>query len=265
MTEGVDMQNVFLELLKWYHSQCNGSWEYDHGISIKTTSKPGWVVYISITDTELQFKPSIQTSIQKDETDWIECIVHNGFFIAHCGVTNLLQVLKMFLQWDTKILTDDADLNEDLTWLSYWFRKMCNGSWEYHYGINLRTIDNPGWTFDVNLQETAYSERSFEPVITERSDNDWLHVFQKETTFKSACGPLNLIEVLNIFRDRIGEDKGLFKTEHKPIRWAMEKRFDGVGKCHLDKASDAWIETPHIHDPSYPGGVRAPFPFEIPS
>lgn len=45
----------------------------------------------------------------------------------------------------------------------------------------------------------------------------------------------------------------------------MEKRFDGTGRGHYNKAMGQEVPTPHVNDPSCPGGVRPPFPNEFPA
>ena len=53
-----------------------------------------------------------------------------------------------------------------------------------------------------------------------------------------------------------------------PNRWESVKRYDGPGSGgddkHFNKVLKKWIETPHVHDPACPGGIRPPFPWEMP-
>lgn len=42
--------------------------------------------------------------------------------------------------------------NNLLTWLNSWYINQCNGDWEHSYGINIRTVDNPGWTLEIDLE-----------------------------------------------------------------------------------------------------------------
>ena len=50
-----------------------------------------------------------------------------------------------------------------------------------------------------------------------------------------------------------------------PNQWESEKRYDGQGKGDQNKSFKEKIETPHVHDPNYPGGVRYPGrPWEVP-
>jgi uncharacterized protein RhaS with RHS repeats len=49
-----------------------------------------------------------------------------------------------------------------------------------------------------------------------------------------------------------------------PNPWESVKRYDATGGAHYNKTTKQDILTPHVHDSSTPGGVRAPLPEEIP-
>lgn len=49
-----------------------------------------------------------------------------------------------------------------------------------------------------------------------------------------------------------------------PNPWESTKRFDGEGKPHYNKQTGEQVETPHMHDPMAPDGVRSPTPDELP-
>ncbi len=49
-----------------------------------------------------------------------------------------------------------------------------------------------------------------------------------------------------------------------PNPWESQKRFDRTGASHYNKDTGQSIPTPHVHDPSAPGGVRSALPGEIP-
>ena len=51
---------------------------------------------------------------------------------------------------------------------------------------------------------------------------------------------------------------------HDPKVWESVKRFDASGKSHRNKILKEEIFTPHIHDPSFPGGIRPAYPWELP-
>jgi len=49
-----------------------------------------------------------------------------------------------------------------------------------------------------------------------------------------------------------------------PNSWETQLRFDGTGRGHFNKTLQQYIQTPHVHDPLVPGGVRFPVPGELP-
>lgn len=89
---------------------------------------------------------------------------------------------------------------DDFLWLQKWYQDHCNGDWEHSYGIHLGTIDNPGWSFTVNVQDTELENKNFQETYIERSEHNWISCVVNNHTFNGACGPTNLPEVLKLFR-----------------------------------------------------------------
>lgn len=52
---------------------------------------------------------------------------------------------------------------------------------------------------------------------------------------------------------------------YDPRKWESVKRYDGPGSDpHYNKVLEQYVETPHVHEPCSPGGVRPALPGEIP-
>jgi hypothetical protein len=83
--------------------------------------------------------------------------------------------------------------------LQTWYHSQCDEDWEHQFGVHIETLDNPGWSVKIDLNETPLEGKEFETVQIERSDNDWLFVTSTPTLFKIACGPHNLEEGLTMF------------------------------------------------------------------
>jgi hypothetical protein len=49
-----------------------------------------------------------------------------------------------------------------------------------------------------------------------------------------------------------------------PNPWILVKRVDLCGKKEYNKVECRWVFTPHVHDPTYRGGIREARPDEIP-
>lgn len=63
----------------------------------------------------------------------------------------------------------DTDLMKRL---QDWYASQCNGDWEHTYGISLSTLDNPGWSLKVDLTNTYLSDRRFDEVNIQGSDQN---------------------------------------------------------------------------------------------
>lgn len=88
----------------------------------------------------------------------------------------------------------------DFEWLMNWYHSQCDGDWEHSARIRIGTIDNPGWSISINLEDTELEETNFEEFEKENSKADWVMCFIKNSHFQGYCSPLNFLEVLQVFR-----------------------------------------------------------------
>jgi len=100
--------------------------------------------------------------------------------------------------------SQDVDV---LSWLQQWYASQANGEWEHVYGVEILTLDNPGWQIKIDLANTDLGDIGFEKVKVERTENDWIHCSVDDNVFKGACGPENLTELLDHFRTLVGSVK----------------------------------------------------------
>ncbi|MFG2672166.1 immunity 53 family protein [Streptomyces sp. NPDC048445] len=93
-----------------------------------------------------------------------------------------------------------SDVEPLLDWLQNWYAQQCDGDWEHEWGVKIATLDNPGWTIEIDLKETDLEEREYTLQEVGRSAQDWVRTWTVERTFHAACGPGNLTEALTLFR-----------------------------------------------------------------
>ena len=85
--------------------------------------------------------------------------------------------------------------------LQRWYLAQCDGEWEHVYGVEVGTLDNPGWTVKIDLTDTALSAVPFDRLEAHYTDDDWVVCRVEGYSFHAACGPLNLEEALEVFLD----------------------------------------------------------------
>ena len=91
--------------------------------------------------------------------------------------------------------------NSVLDWIQKYYQSLCDGDWEHSYGFKIDNIDNPGWMINFDLEDTSMEDVEFARVRIERSEDDWLICSVENKVFKGRGGPLNLTEMLVVFRN----------------------------------------------------------------
>ncbi len=90
---------------------------------------------------------------------------------------------------------------EILIWLQDWYRNNCDGYWEHMFGIKIYTLDNPGWSVKIDLEDTELVDKPFNKIQYDNGDDDWLLCMKKDEKFSAGGDPDKLIEILTIFKN----------------------------------------------------------------
>lgn len=87
----------------------------------------------------------------------------------------------------------------DLIRLEEWFHGQCDGTWEHQYGVRVETLDNPGWSVEIDLRGTPLHGETLAAIEIDRTPVDWIRVRLEDDEFKGFGGPRNLGEIIRIF------------------------------------------------------------------
>ena len=87
-----------------------------------------------------------------------------------------------------------------IEWLEKWYLEQCDGDWEHIFGIEVYTIDNPGWHVKINLEDTLLENKPFDTYRNCVNENDWIICQVKENIFYAAGDPLKLEKIIEIFK-----------------------------------------------------------------
>ncbi len=103
--------------------------------------------------------------------------------------------------------------SDTLARLMRWYESRCDGEWEHGYGVQIATLDNPGWRVSIDLSGLKYASRPFKTVEIGTGDDDhaedgeplgaWFVCRVMDGRFDAACGPGELDHVLARFLDWI--------------------------------------------------------------
>lgn len=92
------MESTLKRIQNWYKLNCNGDWEHNYGMKISNLDNPGWNIEFDLQDTALEnldYKNVHQNP--NNEFDWYFISSSENTLEASCGIDNLEQTIKIFL------------------------------------------------------------------------------------------------------------------------------------------------------------------------
>jgi len=103
---------------------------------------------------------------------------------------------------------------DNLTWLTDWFAKRCDGEWESDFGVSIESVNNPGWMVRIDLDGTGVDPSSFAAMAEQRSPSNWVECKVEAGAWMGGAGVGNLDEVIGIFRAWV---EGTRKPASRPV------------------------------------------------
>ncbi len=82
-----------------------------------------------------------------------------------------------------------------------WYASNCDDYWEHNFGVQIVTLDNPGWDVTIDLEGTNLDGRKFETFESETSEERWIHCRVEENKFRGFGDETKLEEILKFFLD----------------------------------------------------------------
>ncbi|PSQ81697.1 MAG: hypothetical protein BRD46_01430 [Bacteroidetes bacterium QS_8_68_15] len=84
--------------------------------------------------------------------------------------------------------------------LSRWYADACDGDWEHQFGIEIESLDNPGWAVRIDLAGTSLAGETLSSEQRDVSEEDWYRVTVRDSQFRGYGDPSKLPLLLSKFR-----------------------------------------------------------------
>ena len=89
--------------------------------------------------------------------------------------------------------------------LQRWYAGRCNGDWEHGFGVEITTLDNPGWSVKIDLAGTELEDRAFETFQNPAGSEDfvpsdrWIRCWVADGAWHGVGDETRLTEILQAF------------------------------------------------------------------
>jgi hypothetical protein len=89
--------------------------------------------------------------------------------------------------------------------LEQWYTHQCNGEWEHHQGVTIRSCDNPGWWVKVELKGTTLEQIPFARVAENvdaanfQQGPRWLACHVTDGVWNGAGDETKLEKIIDVF------------------------------------------------------------------
>lgn len=89
---------------------------------------------------------------------------------------------------------------DNLKWLQKWYQENCDGEWEHMYGVEIATLDNPGWHVIIDLTDTKYEKLENKDLKIDISENNWMRCFINNRIYDGCGDSGKLEEIIETFK-----------------------------------------------------------------
>lgn len=90
------------------------------------------------------------------------------------------------------------NLDASLKILENWYSSHCDGDWEHGFGIQIETLDNPGWSVKIDTKGTNIEYLNIEEIENFVSNDDWIIVRKENKKLVGHCGAKQLSALLRL-------------------------------------------------------------------
>jgi Immunity protein 53 len=89
---------------------------------------------------------------------------------------------------------------DNLEWLEAWYQRQCNGEWEHRLGMQLQTLEDPGWHLTINLSGTSAANARPQRLSFDTPCGDWIDCSIGGERFEGQGDPRKLEQIIGVFR-----------------------------------------------------------------
>lgn len=90
---------------------------------------------------------------------------------------------------------------DGFAYVQSWYRSNCDGEWEHEFGIRIVTLDNPGWSMEIDLTETSAEGFTVDRAKRSTGEGSWVWTSSDGVRFSASCDPGSLDVAGSLFKE----------------------------------------------------------------
>jgi hypothetical protein len=135
-----------------------------------------------------------------------------------------------------------------------WYKSQCNGDWEHTFQVKIETVDNPGWSITIDLEDTSLESAEFK-LTQHNGEFDWFTIIAADKKYSAAGDPDKLEFLIEYFLDQLlpkYSDNDVHYEIFIPLEGGPTKIWTPCKARTVDEETFEIIEIP---DPEY-GSIK---------
>jgi hypothetical protein len=88
---------------------------------------------------------------------------------------------------------------DELRQLQDWYASQCDGDWEHSFGVRIETLDNPGWSVQIDLEGTDLEDVPFAEIKDMAPEREWIRCWVEGGRWNGVGGTFTLPAILAHF------------------------------------------------------------------
>jgi hypothetical protein len=181
------MDGTIKRLQGWYISNCNGEWEHSYGIEIRTSKDDvaAWTVEVTLPG-HVEDEGSGATTLSKRQC-WVRETRLRRYLTGPRGLTRSILCFLDGHEHCTSIDVCDNDLDSTDPLFKL---QSIYASDPSKFHISMGTLDNPGWSIEIECLHNASAEAAWSDQYEHNDDeDDWYSIKWEPPHLRAACGP----------------------------------------------------------------------------
>lgn len=194
-------------LLYWKWRQYEMNSDSVVNVEMKTNSNLEWTFFATLNGSFLNNSLRFEAYFVNQFGGYVDCKTKDGVLFGQSSNQRVIEIIQAFREnsehcADLNHVVSLLNLSDDsFEYLVRWRHLYYDEELNFSPEILIESNQSLSWKVRIALAKTPLVNSFMMPINKKCSDLDWIQCEIKDGMFYGEAGPLNLLEVLDVFRD----------------------------------------------------------------